>query len=138
MSGTNSFYEGGKGSIQGTAALGTGAVTTQTKHVGVVPKKCLVKSIRCYGQAGPTATSLTAQVYARTSAGATGNALCSAVSIDFADAAAAKKGTAATLSTTTSYLHLDQNQLIEVVVTADTCSAGPGDLTTVIEFAPEV
>lgn len=135
------FFEGGKGSIQGIVALGTGSVATQTRIVGVVPKKMRVKNIRFHAQAVATGTTptLTAEVFARTSAGAAGNTLQSAATnIIFADAAAAKAGSAASLTATTANLDLAEPQLIEVVVTAGgTVSAGPGDLLVEIEFEPQ-
>lgn len=132
----SAFFEGGKGSIQGVAALGTGAVTTQTKIVGVVPKDLKVKDIRFYGQAAVTGT-LTAEVFARTSAGAAGNTLQSAATdIAFASAAAGKTGVAASLTDTVANLSIDEDQLIEVVVTATSVTAGPGDLGVKVEFEP--
>ena len=130
-------FEGGEGTIQQVIPLGTGAVSTQTKVVGSIPKHCLVTGIRFYAQAGPTATSLTAEVFARTRAGATGNSLqASATDIDFASAAAAKTGIAATLSATPAYLRLVENQILEVTVTSNTTSAGPGDLLVEIQYEP--
>lgn len=133
-------FEGGKGSIQGVVALGTGAVTTQTRVVGVVPKKLRVSGIRIYQQgdiAGTTPT-LTAEVYARTTAGAAGNSLqSSTVNMDVADAAAGKAGQDASLTTTEANLDLAEGQLIEVVFTAGgTVSTGPGDVLVEIEFVP--
>lgn len=136
--GRSAFYEGGKGSIQGVVALGTSSVSTQTKIVGVVPKDMKVTSIRFYGQSAVTATTLTAQVFARTSAGATGNDLCSDTDIDTSEAAL-KAGVAATLEATNpEHLWLDEGQLLEVTVSAGTCSAGPGDLLVEVEFEPRV
>lgn len=133
---TSAFYEGGKGSVQGVAALGTGAVSTQTKIVGTIPKKCRVTSIRFYGQSAPTASALTAQVHARTAAGAAGNDLCSATSLD-TTAALLKAGVEATLeSTNPEHLVLDEGQLLEVVFTADTVNPGPGDVLVEVEFEP--
>lgn len=133
---SNVFYEGGKGSIQGVVALGVSTVATQTRAIGVVPKKCRVTSIRFYGQAATTATALTAQVFARTLAGATGNDLCAATDIDLT-AAQLQAGVKATLeSTNPEHLHLDEGQLLVVTVTADTAGAGPGDLVVAVEFEP--
>jgi hypothetical protein len=135
MAGSNRF-EGGEGSLQGVAALGTGAVTTQTRVVAVVPKRMRVKRIRFFGQSATTATSLTVQVFARTTAGATGNDLTGATDIDLT-AAALKAGVVAVLEATNpEHLNLVDGQLIEATITADTCSAGPGDLLTVVEFEP--
>jgi hypothetical protein len=129
-------FEGGEGSLQQVLPLGTGAVTTQTKIVGSIPKHARVTGIRFYGQAAPTATALTAEVFARTKAGATGLTLQDAATdIDFGTAAAAKAGGAAVLATEPNTRVLE-DQLIEVVVTADTCSAGPGDLLVEVEYKP--
>lgn len=137
MVGSNRF-EGGKGSVQGVVALGTGAVSTQTRAVGVVPKKCRVTSIRLYGTSAVTATALTAQVFARTTAGATGNDLCADTNIDLT-AAALQAGVETTLeSTNPEHLHLDEGQLLVVVVTASSATAGPGDLLVEVEFEPRV
>lgn len=133
----NHFFEGGKGSIQGVVPLGTGSVTDDTvKAIGVVPKRCRVTSIRVYGQAAVTATTLTALIYARTTAGAAGNALNTAADIDFASAAAAKAGVEATLTTTQANLVLEEGQLLELHVDADSASAGPGDVVVEVEFEP--
>lgn len=130
------FFEGGKNALQAAIPLGTGAVSTQTKIVGALPKNARILAIRFYAQAAPTATALTAEVFARTTAGAAGNTLqAAATDIDFATAAAAKTGVDADLVADTADLLLDQDQLIEVVVTADTVSAGPGDLLVAIEYA---
>lgn len=135
--GSNRF-EGGKGSIQGIVALGTSSVTTQTRVVGVVPKKCRVTSIRFYGQSATTATALTAQVFARTTAGATGNDLCADTDIDLS-AAALQAGVEATLeSTNPEHLNLVEGQLLVVTVTANSASAGPGDLLVEVEYEPRV
>jgi hypothetical protein len=133
----NHFYEGGKGSVQGVVPLGVSSVSTQTKIVGVVPKKCRVKSIRLYGQATVTGTSITAEVFARTAAGGAGNTLQSAArDIKFASAAAGKAGVDASLTATGANLNLDEGQLIEVVVTASSITAGPGDLLVEVEYQP--
>lgn len=133
----SAFFEGGKGSIQGVVALGTGAVSTQTKIIGVVPKKLRVTDIRFYVQGATTGTALTAQVFARTTAGATGNDLCTDTSIDVADAATGKTGLDITLeSTNPEHLDLVEGQLLEVVVTANAVTVGPGDLLVEIEFEP--
>lgn len=135
---SNEFFGGGlKQRLQHAVPLGTGAVSTQTRAVGVIRRKCRVKSITFHGTAAPTATALTAEVFARTTAGATGNTLQSAATdIDFASAAAAKAGVAASLTATGENLVLEEGQLVEVTVTADTASAGPGDLVVDIEYEP--
>ena len=59
-----------------------------------------------------------------------------ATDIDFGSAALAKAGVAATLTTTQSSLRPGEGQLIEVTVTAGTCTGGPGDLVVEIDFEP--
>lgn len=135
--GTSTRFQGGEGSIQRVLALGTGAVSTATFIVGSMNKHGRVGSIRFYGQATVTATSLTAEVFARTSAGASGISLQSAATdITFDSGALAKTGVAAALAN--AALSLREDQLLEVVITADTCSAGPGDLLVEIGFEPRV
>ncbi len=136
--GLNDFYGGGKNqSVQVVIPLGTGAVTTQTKTVGSVPRDCIVTGIRFYGQSAPTATTLTAEVFARTTAGAAGNTQQSAATdIDFASGVLALAGVEASLTATEANLRLVENQLFEVVVTAASATVGPGDLLVEIEFVP--
>lgn len=130
----SNIFEGGKGSIQAVVALGTGAVATQTKIVCAVPKKAKIKAINLYGQAAVTGTSVTAEVFARTAAGAAGNSLNTAKDIKFASATAAKAGVGATLTTTLANRNLAEGQLLEVVITASAITAGPGDVLVVIEY----
>ena len=132
----NEYYGGGlKQEIQAVAALGTSSVTTQTKAVGATRRKLRVKSIRFYGSAAVTGTSLTAEVFARTTAGAAGNTLqASATDVAFASEAAARAGTAATLTATGANLVLDEGQLLEVTFTASSVTAGPDDVLTVVEY----
>lgn len=139
MSPQNNRFEGGKGSVQVALPLGVGAVSTQTKVVASVPKNCVVKAIRFYGQGAVTGTSITAEVFARTSAGAAGNTLQSAAtSVAFATAAAGKTGVAASLTATAANLRLNEDRLLEVVVTATSITVGPGDLLVAIEFEPRI
>lgn len=128
---------GNNQSIQGILPLGAGAVTTQTRVVGCVPRNCRVVGIRFYGQDAPTATSLTAEVFARTTAGAAGVTLQSAATdIDFASQAIALAGVDAALTATVTDLHLEEGQLLECVVTANTVNPGPDDLLVEIDFEP--
>jgi hypothetical protein len=133
----NSYWQGGnKQSLQGIADL-SGTPATQTHAVGVVEKNMRVKAIRFYGSVAVTATTLTAEVFARTTAGAAGNTLQSAATdIDFASDAAAKAGVAASLTATPEDLRLVENQLLEVVFTAASVTVGPDDLLTKVEFEP--
>jgi hypothetical protein len=137
MTTPNQFKGGPDQMVLGVVALGTGAVSTQTRIVGVVPQDLVVKGIRYYGQAAVTGTTVTAEAHARTAAGAAGASLQSAATdINFASAAAGKAGVAAALTTTTGDRRLAQGQLLEVVVTATSITAGPGDLLVAVEFEP--
>lgn len=128
---------GNNQSIQGVNPLGTGAVSTLTFIAGCVPRDMRVVGITYYGQDAPTATALTAELFARTTAGAAGNTLQSAATdIDFATQAAARAGVAASLTTTGANLNLDEGQLLECTVTATSCTAGPGDLLVEVDFEP--
>lgn len=134
----NEFYAGGRRqTVQQVVPLGAGAVTTQTKVVGVVRRDMRVKGIRFHGQVAPTATALTAEVRARpTSGGAAVTLQSAATNIDFATDAAALAGVEASLTATYANRDLDQDQLLEVTITADTVSAGPGDLLVSVEYEP--
>lgn len=134
----NDDWRGGTGQVlQQMVQLGTGAVSTQTVALFKIPRNAVVKGIRYYGNAAPTASALTAEMYARTAAGAAGVSLQSAATdIDFASAAAAKAGVAASLSATAANLRPAEDRLIEVVITATSCTAGPGDLVCALEFDP--
>ncbi len=132
--GTDQAHGGNEQTIEAVIPLGTGAVSTQTKAVGIVPRNCRIFAIWFTGQAAVTATSLTAVCWARTQAGAAGTALNSATDIAFTSAAAAKAGVMATLTTTQAALRPERGLLIEVVITASGCSAGPGDLVATVTF----
>lgn len=134
------FHGGGNNlTVQQVVALGTGAVTTQTRIVGSVPQNARLVGIRFYGQAAVTGTTLTAEVFARTAAGAAGVTLQSAATdIKFASAAAAKTGVAASLTATASDLRPAENQLLEVVFTATAITVGPDDLLVEIDYEPRI
>jgi len=137
--GTDQSRGGRNQSIQRVIPLGTSTVTTASYIVGSVPRNLRVIGIRFYGQSAPAAATLTIEVFERTSAGGTGNTLQSAATdIDFASAALAKTGIAASLTTTYGDLRLVENRLIEATVTAGTCTTGPGDLLVEIDFEPIV
>lgn len=126
-----------KRTVRQTIVLGTGAVSTQTKLVGTIPVAGKIQSITFVGQAAVTGTSITAEVFARTAAGAAGNTLQSAAKdIKFASAGAALTGTAASLTATTANLTLAAGQAFEVVFTATSITAGPGDVSVEIVFVP--
>lgn len=132
-------FKGGKAVLQGVVALGTGAVATQTKILFRTPYKGRVQGIKIQSQAAVTGTSITAEVFARTVAGAAGNTLQSAAAdVKFASEAAAKAGIDATLTGTEANLDLSAEQLIEVVITATSITAGSGDLLVSLELAPTV
>ena len=132
----NEFYGGGANqSLQRTIPLGTGSVTTQTRIVGVIPRNCRVKRVRFAGQGAVTGTTLTAQVVARTRTGGAGvNLLTAALDVKFGTEAAARVGVAGTLSAAGS--RPDEDQLVEVTLTAASITGGPGDFVVEVEFAP--
>lgn len=136
---SNFFFKGGPGALQGTAALGVSSVADVNKVVGTVPFRLRVTSVKVYQQADITGTGLTMDLFARTTAGAAGNSLlASTVSLDVANAAAGKAGQSATLSATKSNLILSKGQMLEAVFDATSVTAGPGDVTVVVEFTPLV
>lgn len=130
-------FRGSPRMLQRVVALGTGAVSTQTVAVGRIPLKSRVKAIRAVGQGAVTGTSITAEVFARTTAGAAGNTLQSAATdVKFASQAAARTGVAASLTATLANLDLAAGQLLEAVITASSVTAGPGDLVIEVELEP--
>lgn len=150
------FYRGGRGGAAAVTpknasaqmvkrvkrrvlALGTSTVTTTTYIVGATEFGLKVIAINFFGQAAVTATGLTAEVFARTTAGATGNTLQSAATAlhtAFDTAAHAKAGVAAALTATAANLTLLAGQLLEVTITASSATAGPGDLLVQIVAVP--
>jgi hypothetical protein len=123
--------------IQRVVSLGTGAVATATRVVGVMPVAGRVTGIRISGQAAVAGTALTAEIYARGTAGGAGNTQQSAaLDVKFASAAAAKTGVAAALTATDANLVLEAGQMFEVVITATAITAGPDDLLVAITFVP--
>lgn len=136
MAGENDFYGGGKNqSLQRVIPLGVGSVTTQTRTVGTIPRNCRVKKVKFHGQGAVTAAVLTAMVVVRDAEGGNGeNLLTAAADIDFATAAAARVGVEGIIDA--SEASIDEDQLLECVITATTATAGPGDLVVEVEFAP--
>lgn len=129
---SNDYFAGGrKQTYQRVVALGTGSVSTQTAAVAHVRRRGVVTGFRVYGQSAPTAGTLTAQLQKRT-AGASAVSISNAVDIDFASGTAALAGVAGTL--TASAVALAEDDLLEVVITAATATAGPGDLTVSVEY----
>lgn len=123
--------------VRQSIALGTGAVSTQTKLVGRMPVAGKIISISYVGQGAVTGTSITAETFARTAAGAAGNTLQSAArDIKFASTAAALTGVDASLTATTANLTLAANQAFETVITATAITVGPGDLAVEIVYVP--
>ncbi len=131
-------YEGGLGSFNAIIPLGIGAVTTQTKLVGAIPKNCRIIGIQYQGQAAVTGTSLTAEAFLRTAAGAAGATLQSAAtSIAFASAAAALSSSDAAMTATPANRVAVEGRAVEVVITATAITAGPGDLAVTVRFEPK-
>lgn len=136
---SNFFFKGGPITLQGVAALGTGAVSDVTRVVAVAPCKMRVTSIKLYADNDITGTDLTVDVLARTAAGAAGSTLLSAaVSINVADQAAARAGVSTTLTATLANRIVAEGQLIEAFFDATSVTAGPGDVAVVIKGVPIV
>ena len=134
-----SRFQPGNLTTQRVVALGTGVVSTQTRIVGSVSQNARVVGIRFYGQSAVTGTSLTAEVFARTAAGATGATLQSAATdVKFTTAALAKTGIAASLTATGGDLRPAENQLLEVVFTATDVTVGPDDLLVEVDYEPRL
>jgi hypothetical protein len=117
--------------------LGTSTVTTATYIVGLVPTGGgKVTAINFAGQAAVTATTLTAEVKAIPADGGTSVTLQSAATSIKLTTSNDDEAVAGALTATTANLTLVAGQVIEVVITADTCSAGPGDLLVQVEYFP--
>lgn len=133
---SNFFFRGGKSqTLQQVVRLGTGAVSTTTPIVCVAPFPFRIKAVRYYGQAAVTGTTITAELHVRASDGGAGVSTQSAATdVKFASAGAAKIGVAAALET--ANLKVAGGRLLEVVVTATSITAGPGDLLVSVEIEP--
>ncbi len=132
--GTDQAHGGNNQSLTVAIALGVSTVATQTRSVGSIPRDAIIRGIRYYGQTAVTATTLTAECFARTLAGAAGLTLQGAATdIDFATAAAARTGVEATLAAPAN-LRPSENQLIECVLTDSSTTVGPGDLVVEIQY----
>jgi hypothetical protein len=126
-----------KRTVYRVVSLGTSTVSTATYVIAAMPTAGKVIAIQEYGQAAVTGTTLTGEVFARTTAGAAGNTLQSAANdVKFASAAAGKAGVSASLTATTANLTLAAGQLLEYTSTASSVTAGPGDLLVVVTYVP--
>lgn len=115
--------------------LGTGAVSTQTALLGIVPTSGgKVTAVSVVKQATVTGTSLTADVKQRSADGSTSTSVLNAA-IDV-KAATNNAASAGTLSGTAANLALTAGNALEVVVTASSITAGPGDLFVLVEWVP--
>lgn len=112
-------------------------MVAQNRIIGVVPRRCHVVGVRIYGQTAVTATTLTADLFARTVAGAAGaSLLASVMDIDFATAAAALAGVTGALTATGADLRLVEGQLLEMVIAVSSATVGPGDVIIEVDFEP--
>jgi hypothetical protein len=121
--------------VKAVLPLGTGSVTTQTRLVGLSEVTGRIKSIKVVGQGAVTATSLVAKVQKVSADGNTNTDLCTNLNIKLTTDTD-ETVLDATLSTTAGVLDVKKGTLFQAVVTADTCSAGPGDLLVVVEIEP--
>ena len=129
-------FRGSPRQVAVVLALGTGAVSTQTKLVGASPCKGKVLEVYFVGQAAVTATSLTAEVKKVVVGGGSSTSLQSAATDIKLTGSTDDIKVAAALSSDSTVRALSKDQIIEVVITADTCTAGPGDLAVVVLIEP--
>jgi len=125
-----------KRSIQRVISLGTGSVTTATYLVGIMPVKGKVVRIDFAGQAAVTGTSLTADVRKLSSDGNTATTLQSAATDIKLTASTDEVAQAASLTATVANRTVDANLVLEVVITASSITAGPGDLVVNVVYVP--
>lgn len=124
-------------SIQRIISLGTGAVSTATRIVGIMPKGGgKVIAIKFAGQAAVTGTSLTAEVKKISADGATSTTLQSAATDVLFTASTDDEANAASLTATTANLTVAEDLVLEVVLTANAVTAGPDDFVVTIDFVP--
>lgn len=154
MGGYKSQYEGGrpgrrtattpksissqalKRQVSHVLALGTSSVSTQTKLVGIMPVEGKVVGISYAGQAAVTGTSLTANVQKLSADGNTATSLQASATDIKLTASTDEVQQDAALTATTANLTVAAGSVLQVVITADTVSAGPGDLVVEITYVP--
>lgn len=122
-------------SVRVVLPLGTGAVATQTKLVGISEVGGRIKAVRFAGQGAVTATSLVAKVQKLSADGDTATDVSSDRDIKLT-AATDQTALSGTLSTVAGVLDIKRGTLFRVVITADACTVGPGDLAVEVEVEP--
>lgn len=123
--------------IQRVLSLGTGAVSTATYLLGMMPENGgKVVRIKAAGQAAVTGTSITLNVQKVSADGATATDLLeSDIDIELT-ASTDEEAQVGTLTTTTADLTVAGDLVLQAVVTASSVSAGPGDVIVSIEYVP--
>lgn len=116
--------------------LGTGAVTTATYLLGAQKIKGRITDIRFYGQSAVTGTSLTAEVFKVATDGNSTTTLQSAATDVKITASTDGTKLAASLTATKGDLDILKDQLLQVVITANTVGTGPGDLVVEVVYDP--
>lgn len=125
-----------KRQISRVVSLGTGAVSTATYLVGIMPVAGKVTGISYMGQAAVTGTSITADSKGLSADGNTSTTLQSAATDIKLTASTDEVAQAASLTATTANLTLAAGAGIECVITATSITAGPGDLVIQITYVP--
>lgn len=155
MSAGATFYEGGKPGrrtavspkslsqyaalrpLQVRVPLGTGAVSTQTILLGIMPASGgKVQSIKFAGQAAVTGTSITAEVFKRSADGNSTTTLQASATDIKLTASTDEVALSATLTATTADRTVAGGLVLECTITCSSITAGPGDLIIDVEFVP--
>lgn len=126
----------GKRTVARVLPLGTGAVSTATYLLGVVPVAGKVLGIQFVGQAAVTGTSITAEVLVRSADGNSTTTLQASATDVKITASTDETVLAATLTATTANLTLTANAVLEVMITASSITAGPGDVIVQVVYLP--
>lgn len=129
-------FRGTPRAVNRVIALGTSTVTTGTHLVGFAHVKGRIKAVRFGGQGAVTGTSLTAEVKKVSADGDTSTSLQSAAKDIKLTTSTDETELEASLSTTAGALDVLKGQLFEVVITADSVTAGPGDVVVEVEIEP--
>lgn len=117
--------------------LGTGAVTTATYPLGSTPIKGRIKGVRYSGSAAVTGTAITADVQRIATDGNSATSVQSAATDVKITSGTDKTTLSATLASNGSgTLDLPKNTQLQVVVTANAITAGPGDLVVEVDIEP--
>jgi hypothetical protein len=129
-------FRGSPRVIRAVLPLGTGAVTTQTKLIGMSEVRGRVREIRFAGQGAVTGTSITAAVHKLSADGNTSTSLQSAARDIKLTTGNDETKITASLASNRSTLVLTKDQLLECIITAGSITAGPGDVVVEIVVEP--